>query len=147
MSTSGDEIDHKYRTLIIMWLILLTAQIAIIGAVVNYTDKAFPIERGIGLLGNEPLIIIGALLLAAFNIAFSFMLKRQSLAYALEEKNVRYLQIGVIVACAMCESVSIFGLILAIAFSYEFYYFWFIISVAAILLHFPRRSEIAAVMK
>ncbi|MBK9162903.1 MAG: hypothetical protein IPM21_03185 [Acidobacteria bacterium] len=53
-----------------------------------------------------------------------------------------YVMTGLIVACAVCESISLMGFVLAIAFGYQYFFFWFIIGIIGIFMHFPRRQHL-----
>jgi hypothetical protein len=53
-------------------------------------------------------------------------------------------QTGLIIAVALCEASSLFGLTLAFAFDYQYFFLWIILGILGIALHFPRRSELHA---
>jgi F0F1-type ATP synthase membrane subunit c/vacuolar-type H+-ATPase subunit K len=136
------EIDHKYRTLVIVWLVLITAQIAIIGAVMSFRGKAFEINAGFGPFGAEPAIVVGAAIFALTNLVISFVMRQKALEQAIAEQNIRFVQTAVVFGGAFCESISIIGLVLAVAFGYEFFYLWFALGLAGIFFHFPRRRHL-----
>ena len=81
-------------------------------------------------------------------VALSFPLKQKFLAESLAEKDemqsAMRVQTGYIVAWALCESAGLFGLLTRAITPSPYFYVLFIIAVAGMLLHFPRREEIAS---
>jgi hypothetical protein len=95
-----------------------------------------------GILGEYPPIILGAMGLAVANLAVSIFLRRRANEQAIDDQNVKLVQTGLVVACALCESISIIGMVLAVAFAYPYFYLWFALGILGIFLHFPRRKHL-----
>lgn len=136
------ELDHKYRTLAIVWLILLMSQLVFIG--VAFSMKGGQAVGGDGTepAATEPVIIAAFALLAISNFVLSFVMRRRAMQQAIEEKNVNHVQTGLVIGCALCESISIIGVVLAIAFAYPYFYLWIALGMFGIFLHFPRRKDL-----
>ncbi len=69
-------------------------------------------------------------------------MRKKSLEQAVAEQNVRHVQIGLIIGCALCESISLIGMVLIIVFAYPFFYLWFALGIFGVFLHFPRRQQL-----
>lgn len=136
------ELDHKYRTLAIVWLILLMSQMVFIG--VAFSVKGGMVSGGEGSepTDTEPAIIAAFALLAVINFVLSFVMRRRAMQQAIAEKNVAHVQTGLVLGCALCESISIIGVVLAIAFAYPYFYLWIALGMLGIFLHFPRRKDL-----
>lgn len=134
--------DQLYRSMTIVWLVLLFSQVALFGFAYSFAGPEMAANAADGLLGKNPPIIIGAVFLAFTNLALSFFMRRRSLEQAVAEQNFKHLQTGLIVACALCESISLIGMVLAFAFAYPYFYLWFALGILGIFLHFPRRKHL-----
>lgn len=133
-----------YRTLVILWFALFAAQFLFLFIVYFIKPELYSFDFSQPLLGkNAPVIAIFALA-AMFNVAISFYLKKKYLAQAVAEKNVFFVQTAMIVGCAMCESVSLFGLMLAFVADYQYFFLWVILGIGATIFHFPRRENLIA---
>lgn len=136
------ELDHKYRTLAIVWLILLMSQLVFIGVAFSVKGGMSGDVDGTETAETEPAIIAAFALLAIVNFVLSFVMRRRAMRQAIEEKNVVHVQTGLVIGCALCESISIIGVVLAIAFAYPYFYLWIALGMFGIFLHFPRRKEL-----
>jgi F0F1-type ATP synthase membrane subunit c/vacuolar-type H+-ATPase subunit K len=141
MQTKPD-IDHTYRTMAIVWFVLLMSQFALYGLAWTLRGNAAPPNPDQGFLGDYPPVILGAVLLAVSNLTASFFMRRRCNEQAVAEQNIKYVQTGLVVACAFCESISIIGMVLAVAFSYPYFSLWFALGILGIFLHFPRRQPL-----
>lgn len=136
------EIDHKYRTLAIVWLILLMSQLVFIGVAFSAKGGMVSSNDGAEPATTEPAIVAAFALLAIVNFVLSFAMRRRAMEQAIEEKNIAHVQTGLVIGCALCESISIIGVLLAIAFAYPYFYLWIALGMFGIFLHFPRRKEL-----
>jgi F0F1-type ATP synthase membrane subunit c/vacuolar-type H+-ATPase subunit K len=96
------------------------------------------------LFGENPAIVIAFAALALTNLALSFVMKKRAVQQAIEKREVSYVQTGLVLACAFCESISLLGFVLAFAFSYQYFFLWFALGIVGIILHFPRRDDVMA---
>lgn len=135
-------IEQMYRTLAILWFALFISQFLFLVVIYFAKPELFRFDFSRPLLGkNAPIIIIFALA-AILNIGISFFLKKKYLGQAIAEKNVHFVQTALIVGCAMCESVSLFGMMLAFVADYQYFFLWFILGIGAMIFHFPRRDNL-----
>ena len=134
-------IEEFHRTLMILWFALLVSQILFL-LVIFLVKPEFDFSEP--FLGRfAPVIIIFALA-AVLNITLSFFLRKKYLNQAIAEKNPYLVQTAMIVGCAMCESVSLFGMMLAFVADYQYFFLWFILGIGATIFHFPRRDNVFA---
>ena len=136
------DIDQLYRTMMIIWLVLLFSQFALFGVAYSIGREAAEANLENGFLGPMPLIIIGAVVLALTNLAISIVIRGRSIEQAISDQNVKLVQTGLIIGCALCESISLIGMVLLFAFLYPYFYFWFALGILGIFLHFPRRNDL-----
>lgn len=142
MNQRTDEIDAKFRTMMILWFVLLFTQVILLGTLFSVKREVFSFDPAAPLLGEQPLITLIFAMLAATNFVLSFFMRKRSVEQAIAEKKPAYVQTGVIISCAFCESISLLGLVLAFAFSYQYFFVWFAVGIIGIFLHFPRRKEL-----
>ena len=137
-------IEQMYRTLAILWFALFVSQFLFLLIIYFVKPELFRFDFSQPPLGkNAPIIIIFALA-SIFNIAISFFLKKKYLGQAIADKNLHFVQTAMIVGCAMCESVSLFGLMLAFVADYQYFFLWFLLGIGATIFHFPRRDHLFA---
>lgn len=84
------------------------------------------------------------LALGIFTTLASFVIKSKILAQSVKEQRVDLVQSAMIVALALCEATSLFGLLAYFATGTRYYYIFFIIGVVGSLLHMPRRDQLLA---
>jgi hypothetical protein len=44
----------------------------------------------------------------------------------------------------LCEAISLLGVALAFAFSYQYFFLWFALGILGTILHFPKRDNLVA---
>jgi MFS family permease len=94
------------------------------------------------ILGENAVIIILLAFLAIANLIISFFLSERFLKEAIEKQSVELVQRAMIVGLALCESISLFGLVLAFVFDYQYFFAWFAVGILGMILHFPKRQNI-----
>jgi hypothetical protein len=77
-------------------------------------------------------------------VAASFVLKQKIFAEAVEKQSVARVQQAQIVAMALCEAAGLFGLTARAVTGTSYFYLPFIVAGFGMLLHFPRREQLAA---
>lgn len=136
------DIDQTYRTMVIIWMVLLLSQFALFGFAYSFYGEAAIKNLEYGFSGPNPPVVIGAIILAFSNLMISFFINRRSQTQAVTEQNVKLVQTGLIIGCALCESISIIGMVLVLVFAYPYFHFFFALGIAGIFLHFPRRQQL-----
>lgn len=63
---------------------------------------------------------------------------------AIQTGSIALVQTAVIIGCAMCELVSLFGIFIAFVFDFQFFFVFSALGIVGTLVHFPRRSDVHA---
>lgn len=144
MENQKINVEQMYRGLLMIWFALIITQLLFLLVAYFVKPNLFKFEFDQPFLGENTVIVLVFILVAFANIAVSFFLKKKYTAQAIAEQNVSYVQTAMITGCALCEAVSIFGLMLAFAADYQYFFLWSILGIAATLFHFPRRDDLIA---
>jgi hypothetical protein len=134
--------EQSYKLLTMIWLALLFSQVMFLVVIFFAKPEVFRFDFTKPLLGENAVIVIAFAALAITNFALSFIMKKRSFEQAVAEQKIAYVQTGLILACAFCEAISLLGIILAFAFSYQYFFVWLALGIIGILLHFPRRDDV-----
>ena len=137
-------IEQSYRTLAIIWFALLFSQVMFLVVTFLSKPELFKFDASKPVLAENAEIVIAFAFLALTNFALSFVMKKRSFEQAIAEQKIAYVQTGLILACAFCEAISLLGIVLAFAFSYQYFFVWFAVGMLGIILHFPRRDAVIA---
>jgi F0F1-type ATP synthase membrane subunit c/vacuolar-type H+-ATPase subunit K len=134
----------QYQTLFILWAALLFSQVLFVVVVFFTKPELFRFDFSRSPLDPSGAMILGFAVAAVTCVALSFAFKRRLYERAVEEQNPAQVQTGLIIALALCEASSLFGLVLAFAFDYPYVFFWFILGIGGMLLHFPKQTDLLA---
>ncbi len=137
-------VEGQYRILTFVWIALLFSQLLLLVVVFFARPEAFRFNLSKPPLGESPLITIMFALLAVSNLVLSFVLRRKYLKRAVAEQKTELVQTATITGCALCEAISLFGLVMAFAFSYQYFFLWFALGILGTILHFPKRDNLIA---
>lgn len=144
MENQKTNVEQMYRGLLMIWFALVFSQLLFLLIVYFVKPNLFKFEFNQPFLGANTIIVLIFILAAFANIAVSFFLKKKYTSQAISEKNAGLIQTAMITGCALCEAVSIFGLMLAFVADYQYFFIWSILGIAATLFHFPRRDDLIA---
>ena len=149
MENQKTNIEQMYRGLVVTWFALFVSQFLFLLVLYFVKPELFQFDFSQPLLPGKFAIIVGIFALVAItNLAISFLIRKKYLDQAVTDQNVHFVQTALITGSALCESVSLFGLMLAFVADYQYFFLWFILGIAGMIFHFPRRdSLIAAVYK
>jgi F0F1-type ATP synthase membrane subunit c/vacuolar-type H+-ATPase subunit K len=136
--------EGAYKTLVILWFALLMSQVMFLAILFVAKPEVFKFDFTKPILGENAPVIIGLAALALANFGLSFVMKKRSYQQAVAEQKIALVQTGLIIACALCEAISLIALVLAFAFSYQYFFVWFALGILGIILHFPRRDDVIA---
>lgn len=137
-----------YRTNLVLWAAMLFSQLMFLVLVFFTRRELFNFVTGesAGSFGADslstvnPILIVLALIgLATF--ALSFILKTRLLKLAIDNKQIGLVQTAQILAYALCEATTLFGLIVAFAFNSPLSFVWFAVGILGLILHFPRQRN------
>jgi hypothetical protein len=140
----NSNIEQSYKTLVTIWAALLFSQIMLLVVVFFAKPEVFKFDFTKPFLGENAVIIIAFAFVALANLALSFIMKKRSFEQAVEKQQMAFVQTGLILAYAFCEATSLLGIVLAFAFSYQYFFVWFALGILGIILHFPRRDDVVA---
>jgi len=144
MQSQKTNVEQQYRTLTIIWLALLGSQIMLLVVIFFAKPEVFRFDLSKPPLGENPLITIMFAFLAISNLGLSFILSGKYLNQAIGEQKIALVQTAMIIGCALCEAISLFGVVMAFAFSYQYFFLWFGLGIFGIILHFPKRGNLIA---
>ncbi len=137
-------VEEQFRTLAIVWGVLLLSQFMFVFVLSQAKPEVFKFDANAPVLGGNAAIVIVMALLALVNFALSHVIKRRCFEQAIVEKKPQLVQTGIIIGCAFCEAISIFGMVLAFLFAYPYFFVWFGLGILGILSHIPRRKDLYA---
>ena len=140
----NSNIEQNHKTLVTIWAALLFSQVMLLVVVFFAKPEVFKFDFTKPFLGENAVIIIAFAFVALANLALSFIMKKRSFEQAVEKQQMAFVQTGLILAYAFCEATSLLGIVLAFAFSYQYFFVWFALGILGIILHFPRRDDVVA---
>ena len=144
MVNKGKPITVEYKTLVIIWLVLLLSQLMFLAVTYFVKPHLFSIDLSNPLLGDKPLITLSFIASATIFFVLSFVLARQHIKRAERDQDAGCVQTGLVLGCALSEVPSILGMLLAFVWEYQFFFLWIAMGFIGILLHFPRKSSLDA---
>lgn len=129
-----DAVRGRYRTLLIIWVVILWSTVALTGIPLLARRSSDPAP-------NRTLFwaILALCLLTALG---SFVLKAIFLRRAEREKSAAIVQQAYILSFALCESSCLFGLMAYFTGAARDYYWLFIPGLVCMLLNMPRRERL-----
>lgn len=144
MVNKGKPITVEYKTLVIIWLVLLISQFMFLAVIYFVKPQLFLIDLAKPFLGYKPLITLSFTASAIVFFVLSFVLARQHMKRAERDQDAGCVQTGLVLGCALSEVPSILGVLLAFVWEYQFFFLWIALGAVGILLHFPRKSSLDA---
>lgn len=117
------------------------SQFVLVAVIFFAKRDTFKLNFSEPILGDNSLIVIIFAILAVALLIASFILKNRFLSMAIEKQNVSLVQTAVIVACALCEAVSLFGVVLATVFNYQYFFIFPAVGILGMIFHFPKREN------
>jgi len=135
-------VDQLYKTLLVLWLVMFTAQFMFLLVIYFVDPKLFAFDFSKPLLDQNSIIIIIFAVAAIANLLVSFVLRKKFLDESVEKQNMAMVQTALVVGCALCEAVSIFGFMLAFVAEYQYFFLWMILGALGMLFHFPLRKNL-----
>lgn len=132
-------VEKRHRSLLIVWAAMLTSLgLYVALAVVLAPSVGEPGATANDMIGLALLGVGGACVLA------SFIIKQRLLSRAVGEQRPELASTAYIVSFALAEVAGVLGLASAFVAGGGFFYILFVISAVGLLLHFPRRDDLAA---
>lgn len=134
------DLRQFHLVLLLIWTLLFMSQFLFFAAIYFNKPELFQPADDPSLFGDSPVVVALFAFLALIDLGIAGFVHRKGISEAIANKDPKALQTSLIVGCALCEAVSILGMFLAIAFSYHYFYLWFILGAIGIIKQFPRRS-------
>ncbi|MCB1025535.1 MAG: hypothetical protein KDB79_14155 [Acidobacteria bacterium] len=146
MNGQGGKLSTEaiYKNLAMIWLVLFMSQFLFLVVVYFVEPGVFEFDFTKPVIDQNALIILIFAAVGLLNFALSFVLKKKFLDQATSEQNVSFVQTAMIVGCALCESVTLFGVMLAFVAEYQYFFAWFFVGILGMLFHFPKRDNLIA---
>ncbi|MGI8786139.1 MAG: hypothetical protein ACR2HG_00070 [Pyrinomonadaceae bacterium] len=142
MQNQNKNVEQQYQTLIVLWFALLVSQLMFLVVLFFAKREIYNFDFSKSPLGENSMIIIIFAVLGLSMFLTSFVLRKKFLDQAVAEQKPPLVQTAMIIGCALCEAVSLIGLVLAFAFNYQYFFLWFALGILGIILHFPRRDNL-----
>ncbi|HMJ08449.1 MAG TPA: hypothetical protein VK468_05555 [Pyrinomonadaceae bacterium] len=144
MRLGKEKVKVEYQTLVVIWGGLLISQLMFVGLIYFLKPELFSFDASRPPMGSQPLITVVFAVAAIFVFILSFVLRNQYIRRAVGDHDPGCVQTGLTLGCALSEMCSILGVILAIAFGYQYFILWIALGFLGILLHFPRKGNLDA---
>ena len=144
MQNRNSSVEQQYRILTVVWFVLLFSQIMFLAVIYFSKPEVFKFDFSKSPFGENPVFVVSFAFLAVVNLIVSFVIKKRCVEQAIAEQKIQYVQTGLIIGCALCEAISLLGMVLAFTVSYQYFFLWFLLGITGIILHFPKRDAVIA---
>lgn len=144
MQNEKINVEQAYRTLAVVWFVLLMSQGILMLFLSFVKPELFDFDFSQPLLGDDTILVLMLAIVSLSNFAISFVFRRKYINRAIAEQNVGLIQTAMIIGCSLCEAISLFGMLLAFTSDYQYFFLFFALGIFGIILHFPRRESIVA---
>ena len=144
MQNQNSNVETAYQTITIVWFALLVSQVLLLVVIFFAKPEVFRFDFSKSLLGENAIMTGMFALLAISNLLMSFVLSRRYINQAIAEQKPSLVQTAMIIGCALCEGISLFGVVMAFAFGYQYFFLWFALGILGTILHFPKRDNLIA---
>lgn len=144
MENNKPNAEQSYRTMLMLWSSLLMSQFLFVGMVYFVKPELFRFEFSKHPVGDYSMLIIVLAVIAFSNFGISFWIRKYLVEKAVTDQSVPGIQTALIVGCALCESVSLLGLLAAFAEDYQYFFVFSAVGILGTILHIPKRSDIFA---
>jgi hypothetical protein len=136
---------EAHRTLLIVWFALLMSQRLFLVLLWFIKPELMRFDLSEPLIDETNFVFVVAVaLLSISTLVVSLVWSQRLLNEAIGEQNIYLLQTAMIVGCALSESITLLGLLLAFAIDYQYFFLWFMLGIGSTFLHFPTRKKIDA---
>lgn len=144
MQNEPVDLNKNYQTLLILWAAMLMSQILFLVVIFVVKPELFRFEFTQPVLGPTPALTIALIALSMNSFFLSFFFRKKFLRESVEKQQPQLVQTALILGCAFGESISLFGLVMAFAAEYQYFFIFFALGILTILLSFPKRDDVMA---
>jgi len=142
MQNQQPNIENQYKMLVVIWAALLMSQVMFLVLIFFVKPEALRFDFGKPFLGENPTMVVLLAFLGITTFLLSFVMKKKLLERAAANQTPALVQTAMVVACALCEATTLFGLLLVFLSAYQYFFLWFALAVLGMILHFPRREDL-----
>lgn len=136
--------ENAYQMFLIIWFALLISQLMFLFIVFFIKPEMLAFDFSKPFLGENATVILAFAAISISVLAVSLVMKSKYLAQSVAEQKIEHVQTAMIVGSALAESVSLFGLLLAFSFDYQYFFLFSALGIFGTLLHFPKRANVHA---
>lgn len=136
--------EQAYTTTVVIWAALVMSQMIFPVILYFVKPEMFRFDLTRPLLGENALAVGTIAAISLLSLVVSFTLRKRFVGQAIATSNIALVQTAMIVGSALCESISLFGLLVGIVFDYQYFFAFSIVGIVGTLLHFPRRGDVHA---
>ncbi len=136
--------ETAFKTMMTLWAALVMSQVFFPVIVFLAKPELLQIDLKRPLFGEYAVEIGTICVLSLVMLVVSFTLRKRFTQQAIATGNVGLVQTAMIFGCAFCELSSLFGLLVAFAFEFQYFFVLSALGILGTALHFPRRSDIQA---
>lgn len=144
MQNDRTDLNGLYQTLVVIWAALLFSQFLLLLLIFFVKHELFNFDPSKSLAGDAPIFVVVLAAISIFNFFAAFRMRRKFLRDSVEQQNVGLVQTALVISCALGESISLFGVLLAFVQNYQYFFLFFALGIFTIVLNFPRRDDVMA---
>ena len=144
MNADNQKINAQYQTLLVVWFALIVSQLLFVLLVFFSRPELFHLDASKPMLGSQPILVIVLTAASLAALVTSFVMEKKLLDQSVVKQDVGLVQQALITGCALCEAISLFGLFLAFATNYSYFFLFSGLGVLGAILHFPSRKNLLA---
>ena len=132
----------SFQSLAVIWIAIFWSQALFLVLIYVIRPELFNFDLSRPAAVEDPLLpaLFGVLSVVLF--VTSLAMKRRFVNRAVDLQNPALLQTALVVGCAMCEAVSLFGVVLAVGHNSPYFFIWIAAGMAGMLFHFPSRTNL-----
>ncbi|HEV7397165.1 MAG TPA: hypothetical protein VGN86_11685 [Pyrinomonadaceae bacterium] len=132
-------IKKQYQRMIILWFAILgSISLLFIMMTIVAPGRTEPPA------GSDRILVLALTIVAVSLVLVSLIMKQRLLRLSVDRQDPRLVQSTMILGSALSEAAALFGLVLRFVTGWDKFYLLFVLAVAGLLLHFPRRSNLVA---
>ncbi|HEV8590030.1 MAG TPA: hypothetical protein VGQ72_14235 [Pyrinomonadaceae bacterium] len=130
------KIAARYQVFLILWISMLSS-LFIFLVVTLVIPSSAPFNRLMSFL------FLGASVLV---VIFSLVLKNHFLKRAMAKQEIQSLMNAYVVGFALCDVAALLGVLDHMSNNSPYFYFAFIVAGMGLLLHFPKKDHVRAIL-
>lgn len=141
-NTENLSIEQIHKTLVTIWFALFVSQFFFILMLYFVEPGVFSLDFSKPFVDQNILLIGIFAVVGVLNFLFSFVLKQKFLADSVAKQDVTLVQTALVAGCALCESITLFGLMLALIATYQYFFLWMLLGILGMFFHFPLKKHL-----